>query len=95
MIPRALCLLLSAALLTSCASPETRVAVEHKTVVLRAPEALRTCAADPEAPDPATATSYDVAALLVQQKAALDDCQDTLAERNAWEDEAAARIEAP
>lgn len=62
-------------------------------VVLRAPEALRTCAGDPDVPDPATATAYDVGDLLLRQRAALDDCQETLAERNRWEDEAAARLE--
>jgi len=59
--------------------------------VYRAPAALRTCAEDPALPDPND--SRAIAEFLLAQAFALDDCQQTLAERNRWEDEAAARAE--
>lgn len=66
----------------------------REPVVLRSPEALRTCAPMPVVPA-ADAPPSLVAAFMVQTVHAYQDCRDTLAARNAWEDEAAARLEAP
>lgn len=92
MTPRALCLLLSAALLTSCASEPEHVVTVRETVVIRSPEALRTCAPMPAVP-PADAPGSLVAAFMLHLAHAYRDCADTLAARNQWEDEAAARVE--
>lgn len=63
----------------------------ERAVVLKAPDALRSCAADPAKPSPDD--PYGIGRLIQEQAAALDDCQATLAERNAWEDAAAAQLE--
>ena len=89
MIRPALLLLPCAALLTSCASPE-RVVTVREPVVMRSPEALRSCEPAPAVPGP-EATNGQIAAFILELFAAGDDCRATLAELVAWEEEAAAR----
>jgi hypothetical protein len=68
----------------------TRVVTVREPVVMRSPEALRSCEPAPAVPGP-EATNGQIAAFILELFAAGDDCRATLAELVAWEEEAAAR----
>lgn len=88
---RALSILLSAWLLTSCASVPETVTI-YRPVVMRSPETLRVCEAAPEVPG-LEASNYDVAVYIRRLAAAGEDCRRTLAAIVAWEEDAAGRIQ--
>lgn len=80
-------------LLTACAgSAPARVVTVDRPVALRAPAELRSCGAEPVVP-PRPVTSDQAAIYVLREAAWGRDCAATLAERNAWEDAAAARLE--